>query len=61
VLQGTGGIAEHIGDIVAMVAKTTDAELVYSRDPAELIEAAIQKHYERVRRGVAYQLRVIDG
>ncbi|MBU0611658.1 MAG: hypothetical protein KKI08_27520 [Armatimonadetes bacterium] len=61
VLQGTGGIAEHIDDIVAIIAKRTDAEVVYSRDPAELIEAAIQKHYERVRRGVAYQLRVVDG
>jgi len=61
VLLGTGGIAEHIADIVAMIQKHTDAEVVYSRDPKELIEAAIQRHYERVRRGVAYQLRVADG
>jgi len=61
VLQGTGGIAEHIGEIVAMIEKHTDAEVIYSHDPQELIEAAIQRHFERVRRGVAYQLRVVDG
>jgi len=61
VLQGTGGIAEHIGEIVAMIEKHTDAEVIYSHDPQELIEAAIQRHFERVRRGVAYPLRVVDG
>lgn len=61
VLQGTGGIAEHIDEIVAFIEKHTDAELIYSHDPRELVEAAIQKHYERVRRGVAYQLRVVEG
>lgn len=61
VLQGTGGIADHLGDIVAIIEKHTDAELIYSHNPKELIEAAIHKHYERVRRGVAYELRVVDG
>ena len=61
VLQGTGGIADHLDDIVRMVEKHTDAELIYSRDPKELVELAIRKHYERVRRGVAYALRVADG
>ncbi len=60
VLQGTGGIADHLDEIVGMIGKHTDAELVYSQDPRELIEIAIQKHYERVRRGVAYQFRVAD-
>jgi hypothetical protein len=61
VLQGTGGIADHIDVIVRVVEKHTDAELVYSDDPKELVELSIRKHYERVRRGVAYALRVVDG
>lgn len=61
VLTGTGGIAEHIAEIVAIIHKHTEAELIYSHDPKDLVERAIQKHYERVRRGVAYSLRVVDG
>lgn len=61
VLKGTGGIAEHVAEIVAMVQKQTQADLVYSHSPQDLIERAIQKHYERVRSGVAYSLRVVDG
>ena len=33
----------------------------FSSKPKELVELAIRKHYERVRRGVAYSLRVVDG
>lgn len=61
VLKGTGGIAEHIAEIVAMIQKHTEADLLYSHDPQDLIERAIQKHYERVRSGVAYALRVVEG
>ncbi|MEI6499486.1 MAG: hypothetical protein WCP21_00505 [Armatimonadota bacterium] len=61
VLRGTGGIAEHIHDIVAMINKQTDAEVMYDTDPKSMIEHAIEKHHERVRRGVAYSLRVVEG
>ncbi|MEN6303015.1 MAG: hypothetical protein ABFD96_09850, partial [Armatimonadia bacterium] len=41
VLKGTGGIAEHVAEIVAMVQKQTQADLVYSHSPQDLIERAI--------------------
>lgn len=61
VMGGTGGIAEHIAEIVKMVNKSTDADLVYSHDPTDLVERAIAKHHDRVRRGIAYSMRVPDG
>ena len=61
VLQGTNGIAEHIAEIVVMVNKQTEADLVYSADPGELMEMAVAKHEERVRRGVAYSLHLPAG
>jgi hypothetical protein len=44
-----------------MVNKHTDAEVMYDTDPKSLVERAIDKHHERVRRGVAYALRVVEG
>ena len=44
-----------------MVHKQTDAEVMYETDPKALIEKAIDKHRERVIRGVAYSLRVVEG
>ena len=61
VLRGTGGIADHLHDIVEMLHKQTEAEVMYETDPKTLVENAIQQHYERVRSGVAYALRVVDG
>ena len=61
VLLGTGGIADHLDEIVAMINKHTEAEVVYDADPKALIEKAIERHRERVRSGVAYALRVVEG
>lgn len=61
VLEGTGGIAEHIDEIVAVINKHTDAEVIYDTDPKALIERAVERHHERVRSGVAYSLRVVEG
>jgi uncharacterized protein (TIGR00725 family) len=61
VLQDTGGIADHIAEIVEMCNKRTEADLVYSSDPQELMQLAMAKHAERVASGVAYSWRVPDG
>jgi len=61
VLNGTGGIAEHIDEIVAVINKHTDAEVMYDTDPKRRTGRAIGKPHERVRRGVAYALRVVEG
>ena len=61
VLQGTGGIADNVDEIVGMINKETGADLVYDCDPGSLIERAMAKHAERVRTGVAHALRIPDG
>jgi uncharacterized protein (TIGR00725 family) len=61
VLQGTGGIADHLHEIVAMIHKETGADLIYDPDPRALIERAMAKHEDRVRRGVAHCLRIPEG
>ncbi len=38
VLLSTGGITEHLDDIIRMVKKDTGAEVVYSSTPAELMD-----------------------
>lgn len=61
VLQGTGGIADNLHKIVAMIEKDTNAELVYDEDPQTLLEKAMELHEERVREGRAYYTPVGDG
>lgn len=61
VMLGTGGIAEHISTIVSMISKDTAAELFYSHDPKELVERAMEMHEDRVRRGIAYSINILDG
>jgi len=54
VLEGTGGIADHIDEVVKVVGKETGAEIVYNSNPAALVEAALACHQRRVEAGVAY-------
>ena len=54
VLKGSGGIADHIDEVVRVIDKETGAEIVYESDPAVLVEAAIACHLRRVEAGVAY-------
>jgi uncharacterized protein (TIGR00725 family) len=61
VLLGTGGVADHIEDIVAMVQKDTGAELIFDTNPCALVERAIEAHDRRVKHGVAYRLPTPDG
>jgi len=61
VLQGTGGIAESIEDIVKVINKETGAEVIYDTDPKRLIERALVSHEARVKAGVAYRVPERDG
>lgn len=60
VLQGTGGISDYVDDIVAMVRKQTNAQLVYDRDPASLMDRLLAAHEERVAAGIAHRSPVAD-
>ncbi len=56
VLEGTGGIADHLQDIVATIDKNTGAEIFYSSDPLELLERAFACHDRRIADGRAYSI-----
>ncbi len=48
VLQGTGGIADRMDVIVSLVQKQTGSQIVYSRDPADLLGRLIAVYEERL-------------
>jgi hypothetical protein len=56
VLEGSGGIADHLRDIVAMVKKETGADLIYDEDPEKLIERGLAAHAKRVAEGRAFTI-----
>ena len=43
ILEGSGGIADHIKEILAFCHKPTRARLVYDSNPAKLLEACLKK------------------
>ncbi|MFV2004813.1 MAG: protein containing YHS domain protein, partial [Gammaproteobacteria bacterium] len=49
VLQGTGGIADTLPEIVKNIEKDTGASLIYESDPVQLVEKLLaiyeQRHY----------------
>ena len=48
VLQGTGGISDRMEVIVGLVQKETGSQIVYSRDPRELLEMLIGIYEEKL-------------
>ena len=54
VLQGTGGIADHLPEVLKVIDKETGAEIVYETDPAALVEKAVACHERRITAGTAY-------
>lgn len=60
VLQGTKGISDYVDEIVAMVNKQTDAQLIYHRDPAALMDRLLEVHAQRVAAGIAYRAPKAD-
>jgi len=61
VLEGTGGIADHLREVVAMIQKDTRAALFYDSDPEALIDALLTEHDRRVAAGTAYLPPEADG
>ncbi|MGD9498203.1 MAG: hypothetical protein AB7Y46_18020 [Armatimonadota bacterium] len=53
-LTGTGGVADHIGDLLRVINKHTGADIVTDDDPERLFQRMMAKHDERIERGVAY-------
>jgi hypothetical protein len=53
VLEGTGGVADHVGDIVQIVAKKTRAELIGDPDPQQLMTRLLRSYQARKRRPAA--------
>ncbi|MGC9318318.1 MAG: hypothetical protein ACP5KN_09855 [Armatimonadota bacterium] len=58
-LTGTGGIADHIPELLEVINKETGAAIVMDDDPEELLRKMMERHNERVRRGLAYRGPVI--
>lgn len=56
VLLGTGGVAEHLREIVAHIDKDTGATMLYAHSPAELLDQALACHDQRVRNGTAHTI-----
>ncbi len=54
VLQGTGGIADHVDEVVGVIDKETGAEIIYDTDAAALVEKAVACHEQRIVAGTAY-------
>jgi len=48
VLQGTGGITEHLEKIISMVNKETGAIVCYDADPERLLDKLEQVYRERI-------------
>jgi hypothetical protein len=48
ILQGTGGIADRMETIVKLVEKETGAKIIYSREPAELLDGLIKVYNEKL-------------
>ena len=52
VLSGTGGVADHIDDILPIIQKETGSRIVYDEDPRRLVQrcvAEFKKHPPRLR------------
>ncbi len=48
VLKGTGGITDRIETIIGFIQKSTGAQVVYSEDPADLLDRLIGVYQERL-------------
>ena len=55
-LQGTGGIADHLDQIVSLIHKDTGTEMFYSDDPVALLDETLAAHEQRVAEGRAYRI-----
>lgn len=59
VLEGTGGVADHIPELVRIINKHTGAEIVSDSDPEGLFATMLERHQVRLANGLAYRGPVI--
>jgi hypothetical protein len=48
VLQGTGGIADKMDVIVGLIQKSTGSQVVYSREPEDLLDRLLEVYRDRL-------------
>ncbi|MEK7283816.1 MAG: hypothetical protein AAB249_08390 [Acidobacteriota bacterium] len=48
ILQGTGGIADKMDVIVGLIEKQTGAQIVYSREPGDLLDRLLAVYNEKL-------------
>jgi uncharacterized protein (TIGR00725 family) len=58
VLTGSGGISEHIDEIVRMVGKKTGATITYDSDPERLLEKLEVVYREQI---LPHHLKILEG
>ncbi len=58
-LTGTGGIADHIPELLEVINKETGAAIVTDDEPEALFQKMMDKHRQRVESGVAYRGPII--
>lgn len=61
VLEGTGGIADHVHEVVKIIKKQTRAEVLYERDPETLITRLLEEYQRRLEAGTANLIPQADG
>lgn len=62
VLEGTGGVADHIAELVRIINKQTGAEIVSDPDPQTLCARMMARHQVRLRNGLAHRGPIVhDG
>jgi uncharacterized protein (TIGR00725 family) len=61
VLEGTGGIADHLREVVQIVNKATRAEVMYESDPEVLLPRLLEAFQKRMEAGIAHLPPQADG
>ena len=51
ILEGTGGIADHIEELLKVINKETGARVIYNSDPVKLVELLEQAYIDHVLPG----------
>ena len=51
IMQGSGGIADFVDDIIKIASKKTGAKLIYDKDPHELVRKVILEAMKREENG----------
>lgn len=56
---GTGGVADHLPELLGVINKDTGADVITDADPHALVEKMVAAHQRRVERGVAFRGPII--